>query len=542
MISLYLYILIPIVLSVIIYLSVNKYVKLFVIAMQGMIFFTAVIQFLHVKNIGTVVETIGGWEPVVGITLRADLLSSVLVMLTTLLFLCLLVYNYPKEYVNNLFLFLFIILQALLTGIFLSNDLFNIFVLIEVSTIVVSIMIMFKKDSRSIYDGILYLLVNIVAMAFFLFGTGFLYKSFGVLDISAISERMMLLDNHSRLILPYALLITAVSLKAALMPLFSWLPKAHATPGAPTIVSAVLSGLYVKAGIYLFIRINGMFSPYIDTSTFFMIMGFLTGAAGFILAFSQTNIKLLLAYSTISQIGLIMVGLNLDHSTAFWGSVYHIVNHSFFKSTLFLTAGVIIEEYNTKDLRKMRGVFQRMPYVSIACFLAMLGVTGAPLFNGSISKYLIYTGTSGRLFEYALLLINLGTIAYFMKFLRIFSGERNKTKAKVHPCRTAVVLLLGSMCFVGGIFGKRILEFLFNLQIEIDWTSYVQKALLYLVMLGVGWLVYRIFVLKPRLLNKVRELDLCFNDICLSIAIFFFVTLFYLAIKYSVFPGLFENR
>jgi multicomponent Na+:H+ antiporter subunit D len=237
-----------------------------------------------------------------------------------------------------------------------------------------------------------------------------------------------------------------------------------------------------------------------------------------------------------------MVGLNLDHSTAVWGSVYHIVNHSFFKSTLFLTAGVIIEEYNTKDLRKMRGVFQRMPYVSIACFLAMLGVTGAPLFNGSISKYLIYTGTSGRLFEYALLLINLGTIAYFMKFLRIFSGERNKTKAKVHPCRTAVVLLLGSMCFVGGIFGKRILEFLFNLQIEIDWTSYVQKALLYLVMLGVGWLVYRIFVLKPRLLNKVRELDLCFNDICLSIAIFFFVTLFYLAIKYSVFPGLFENR
>jgi multicomponent Na+:H+ antiporter subunit D len=537
MISLYLFILIPIVLSVLIYFSTHRYVKLFTIAVQLLIFTASIVNFLYVKEYGTFAEVIGGWPDYIGITLRADLLSSVMVMLTTFMFLCLLIYNYPKSYVNNLFLFLFVVLQSLLTGIFLSNDLFNIFVIIEVATIVISIMIMFKKDSRSIYDGIIYLLVNIVAMAFFLLGTGFLYKSFGVLDMTGINERMWFIDHPSRLILPYSLLITSVSLKAALMPLFSWLPKAHATPGAPSIISALLSGLYVKGGIYLFIRINEMFSPYIATSTFFMIMGLLTGIAGVILAFSQTNIKLLLAYSTISQIGLIMVGLNLDHSTAFWGSVYHIINHSFFKSALFLAVGMIIEEYKTKDLRKIRGVFKRMPYVSGACFLAMLGVTGAPLFNGSISKYLIETGTSGVIFEYALLLINLGTVVYFMKFLRIFTGKPRKTKSTIHPCRSAVVLLLGIICFIGGIFGRSFLEYLFNIQVEINLLSYFEKSLLYLVMLGAGWLVYKRLILKPGVLNKVREMDLSFNNICLSIVAFFFVTLIYLAIKYLVFFG-----
>jgi multicomponent Na+:H+ antiporter subunit D len=537
MISLYLFILIPIVLSVIIYFSTHRYVKLFAIGIQILIFAAAVVNFLHVKELGIFTEVIGGWPEHVGITLRADLLSSVMVMLTTFMFLCLLIYNYPKAYVNNLFLFIFVVLQSLLTGIFLSNDLFNIFVLIEVATVVISIMIMFKKDSRSIYDGIVYLLVNIVAMAFFLLGTGFLYKIFGVLDITEISERMLFIDSPSRLILPFALLITSVSLKAALMPLFSWLPKAHATPGAPSIVSALLSGLYVKGGIYLFIRISAMFSPHIDTSAFFMIMGILTGIAGVILAFSQTNIKLLLAYSTISQIGLIMVGLNLDHSTAFWGSVYHIINHSFFKSALFLTVGIIIEEYGTKDLRKIRGVFKKMPYVSSACFLAMLGVTGAPFFNGSISKYLIETGTTGIIFEFALLLINLGTVVYFLKFLRIFTGKSGKPESTIHPCRSAVVLLLGVICFTGGIFGRSFLEFLFNIKVDIDLFSYMEKSLLYLLMLLAGWLLYKKLIFKRRILNVVKEMDLSFNNICLSIVIFFFITLIYLVFKYSAIFG-----
>jgi multicomponent Na+:H+ antiporter subunit D len=122
------------------------------------------------------------------------------------------------------------------------------------------------------------------------------------------------------LYLPYALILTAVCLKAALMPLFSWLPKAHGTPSAPSVVSAVLSGLYVKNGIYLFIRCQSAFQP-IDVSTFFLVAGAVTAIAGAVFAIAQSDIKLILSYHTVSQIGLIMVALNMGSETAAVGAV-----------------------------------------------------------------------------------------------------------------------------------------------------------------------------------------------------------------------------
>ena len=273
---------------------------------------------------------------------------------------------------NNLFLFLFLILQGLINGIFLSTDLFNLYVLIEVSTIIVSILIMFKKDSQSIYDGIMYLLINIVAMTFFLLGVGYMYKILGSLDMAIIINNMNYITSTNSLILPYCLIITAVGLKSAIMPLFSWLPRAHGTHSSPSIVSAILSGLYVKCGVYLFIRIQYLFSPVFDTDNAFLIMGFLTAIVGFIFALSQTDIKLILSYHTISQIGLIIFGISLNHSYSYWGSIYHIINHAIFKSALFLTAGIIIEEYGTRDLREIKGVYKRMPFVSIFTFMAIL--------------------------------------------------------------------------------------------------------------------------------------------------------------------------
>jgi len=111
---------------------------------------------------------------------------------------------------------------------------------------------------------------------------------------------------------------------------------------------------------------------------------------------SQYDIKLILAYSTVSQIGLIIFGLSVDNSYSYYGAIYHIINHSIFKTLLFLCAGLIIDHYNTRDMRKIRGVFTSMPLLSVAMIMAMLGVTGAPLFNGSISKYLIQKGIGDR--------------------------------------------------------------------------------------------------------------------------------------------------
>lgn len=534
MINLYLFIISPIFTAVMIYIFQGKRAKLAALFLQAILLATAIANFVHVKYYGIVVQHIGGWEQYSGIALRADLLASVMVMLTAFMFLAMLAFNYAKEYVNHLFLFLFLVLQALIMAVFLSQDLFNIYVLVEVSTIIVSILIMFKKDSQSIYDGMVYLLVNIVAMILFLFGVGYIYKIFGVLDMSAVQNRMKLIEHPQTVIIPYALMMTAVGLKSALLPLFSWLPKAHGTPSAPSIVSAVLSGLYVKGGVYLFIRIQEMYAGMIDTSEYFMLMGFLTGVVGFVLALSQTDIKLILAYHTISQIGLIMIGLSYPSEYTYWGAVYHIINHAFFKSTLFLTAGIIIEEYGTRNLWEIKGVFKRMPLIASASVLAILGITGAPFFNGSISKYFIQAGMKGTVLEYGILFINLGTIVSFIKYSSMFWGTGHSEKSHIDIYRRTVTVLLAAICFIGGIFGQSFISLLFNFKVSIDWISYAQKAAIYIVTLAVGTLIYKKVIAKSRILYRVREIELGFNDICVSMTFFFSMTALYLAIKYML--------
>ncbi|SHH27262.1 complex I subunit 5 family protein [Clostridium grantii] len=533
MIDLYIFILEPILIATLFYLFPRGNTKLAFIGFQGILLALSIKNFIYVRNNGTIIQNLGSWNANIGIALRADLLSTILVTLTLFLFLAMLIFSYDKHYINSLFLFLFLILQSLIIGILFSEDLFNLYVLLEVSTMVVSVLIMFKKDKRSIYDGMLYLLVNIAAMTFFLFGIGYLYKMFGVLNIYSINEKMYLIENKKSLILPYALMITAVGLKSALMPLFSWLPKAHGTPSAPSIVSAILSGLYVKTGIYLFIRVQFMFSPVLDTSQLFLIMGLLTGIAGFFLAICQSDIKLILAYSTVSQIGLIMIGLTLGEGYVYWGAIYHMINHAIFKSTLFLTAGLIIEEYNTRDIYKIKGVFKRMPFVSIAAILAILGITGAPLFNGSISKYLIQSATKGTYMEYAILLVNFGTIAYFIKYSSIFYSKKEETNfpikfrrnKNINLNRTIVVLFLGMVCFLGGVFGEKIIYILFNQKIHITLQSYLHKAEVYLLTLIAGFFFYKFVILKWKFLHKVREIELSFNGICISVISFFFFML-----------------
>ena len=236
MMRLHLFVLLPILVAMLMYLFPNKRMRQIAIFLQLFFLTGAIFNFTYVRQFGTMAENLGGWEGYIGITLKCDILSSVLVMLTAFMFLAMMIFSYNSAYSNKLFLFLFMILQGLINGIFLSNDLFNIYVLVEVGTVIVSILIMFKKDSRSIYDGMVYLLVNIVAMTMFLFGIGFIYKTFGVLDFQGIKDQMKLVSNPQSLIIGYALMITAVGLKSALIPLlpvkkiccpFSFLPKSH---------------------------------------------------------------------------------------------------------------------------------------------------------------------------------------------------------------------------------------------------------------------------------------------------------------------------
>lgn len=520
--SLYWFVLLPILFGVFSYLFIHKKNPVISLIFQGFLFFLAIQNFLGVKTNGSRLEVLGGYSPGLGISLKSDPLSAVLLILVIFLFSNMILFNYHKDYVNHLFRLLCYILEGLICGLFLSNDLFNIFVLIEVSTIIVSILIIFKKYSQSIYDGIIYLFSNLIAASFFLFGIGMIYRYFGLLDITLLSQAVADFDNPKALYLPFAMMITGLSLKSAVMPLFSWLPKAHGTPSAPSIVSAILSGIYIKCSLFVFVRVSGIFQGVIDVGQIFIVLGALTAVVGFVFALSQTDIKLILAYHTVSQIGLIMLGLSLGTDYAYYGAFYHLINHAVFKSTLFLTAGIMIEDYQTRNLYQIKGLFQKQPLVGLATLVSILGITGAPLFNGSYSKYLIEKGGLHLpFFDILMLVINLGTILSFVKYSSVLRKDTSQTRLSLPWNQGLVISLLALVTFLGGIFGPYLNQLFFGISKKIYWSDYLVKLAVYLFSLLVAYLFYHFLYHRISLFKKIRQIELSFNGIVLSMFVFF---------------------
>ncbi len=513
------FVIVPVILGVIAYLIPKIPLRLFVVITQGILFLIFIFTFLNILNNGEIVEILGAQNSVLGITLIAERYTITLIGLSIFLFSISFIYTMHEDFFDNKFVMLFLILQGLLCGVFLTDDLFNIYVFLEVATVVVAILIMYKKDIRSMYDGMVYLLSQVVCMLFYLFGIGYLYKIFGVLSISEIARLMPLVDPKA-VVTPFAFIMTAICLKSAFFPLFSWLPRAHGTPSSPSAVSAILSGLYVKNGIYLFFVFINLFSPAIDSSFFFIVIGSCTAIVGFVMALSQTDIKLLLAFSTISQIGLITLGLTTQNDLSTYGALYHIICHALFKSLLFLSAGMIIKQYGTRDIRKIHGVFLTMPITGIATALGILGISGAPFFNSSISKYFMQYGAKGTITEILIIAVNFGTILTFVKYSHMLVGKPSP-QVKQSRQKTFVILLLGVGCIAGGLFGVTVINTIFNTKVSIDIEIYSEKAIIYLLSVVVAFLFYRFIIKSNKNLYRLRKVSLNFQQIVMAILIFY---------------------
>ena len=524
------FVLVPILIGVFLYLfqakKASKIISL--IAQAGIVlasldlFFTAreltvTTALGRFEGITGMIASIGGFDGFMGIVLMADTLSAVFIMLSAFMFLIAIIYSF-NENDNPLFWFMMFLWQGTIMGIFLTSDFFNIFVLFEVATVVVTILILFDKKKRSLYDGMIYLMINVIVMQFYLIGIGYVYKYTGTLSIY-IANDMFAEISRNYLILPYALIMTFVILKCAVVPMFSWLPKAHGTPGAPSSVSALLSGLYIKSAVYLFLRFQYTFEV-VALTEFFMVLGIITGIGGFIFALAQTDMKLILAYHTISQIGLILTGFNIPGQYSYIGSLYHMMNHALFKSTLFLSAGIIAHAYKSRSVLDISGVFRSMPLVGLATMFAVFGITGTPIFNGSISKYFITTGIEGFL-SLILIFMSLGTIVSFIKFSSIMRGPKIQDLPKVSIWHQIPVLVLGVLCFLGGIFGQEVIGFLFDTTASINPIGYLEKVLIFAASLVTGLLIYKYYIKTSRFLAFVKTIDLGFREMCIAIGVFF---------------------
>ena len=447
-------IMIPILSSIFIYLIKHKHMHWFAFFSQALITILAIIYFNHFNplSFAETTFTFGNYDRGIGISLANDNLSMSFVFLAIFSWWMVFLYTFRKGKTDHTMLFFLMYLQGVFLGFLQTNDLFNLFVFFELTTIIVTILIAFKKSGSVLRAALYYLLLNTSGVLAFLIGIIFIYNVFGTINMQSVAEMMVHYKDYNVIRFAFVLMLAGVSVKAALFPVFTWLPKAHGA--AQAHISALLSGLIVKGGLYLFIRLNDMFSAAnYNYSDFFFVIGVITAVVGIVLAITQLDIKQMLAYSTISQVGLIMVGISSSNAEVFGGGILHIFNHALFKILLFLGAGVVIKVYKTKYVTEIRGMMRTLPGVSIAMIIAMLSITGAPLLNGFISKSIIIYGFENTDIRYWILFIsNIGTATLFVKMSQIFFGEKQISYLMKIPLQSTVLFTISLALIIFGNF------------------------------------------------------------------------------------------
>ncbi|MFO7887212.1 MAG: proton-conducting transporter membrane subunit [Eubacteriales bacterium] len=522
-------ILIPVVSSMVVYLTYNKYGNYIVFLSQGCVSLLA-IRFFQISEgfKEPVFLNLGNWNQTVGIVLKNDSISFAFITLTIIMWWSAILYCWKIRGQDSKFMFLLMFLEGIYLGMLQTNDIFNLFVFIELITILSTILILYKKDGFSVRAGLYYLLFNSVGILFYLLGMVMIYNLAGTLNIEILTEKLKMVENVRFLTVSYIFIMAAVGVKSAFFPVFNWLPKAHSA--APSSISALLSGLLVKAGLYVFIRMNQMYTT-VSLGNFFLILGFFSALIGVIFALSQKDIKQILAFHTVSQIGIMMIGLNSVDQTKTIGGLMHIFNHAFFKSLLFLGAGVIIARYNKRKVTEIRGVFKKMPLVSILMIIGMLSISGAPMFNGYVSKTIIKYGLKGNIFsEYAFKIINLGTIISFLKMSQIFLKDNEYSKGITVAKKDRFVSVKFAMvipavfCIILGIFYAPIVSYILNVDISYVHSMEISNLVDYLINIGIGLIIYKLIIEKDyKFIRVLRHTNISFSTSNYLLILYIFI-------------------
>lgn len=501
---------IPIITACIIYLVHRPWISSFCFLCQGLLTVTLFRYSQFLRAVGSHKLVVGNWSEQFGIGLRNDHLSLAFLWLTILFWWIILSYIWAYRSKDYKFLFFLFFLEGTFVGLLQSNDIFSLFVFIDITTILSTILIIYEKNGYAIKSGVFYLLFNSVGMLFYQLGFILIYTSMGTLNMSLLAERIASVPYTDMLQLASLFFFVAIGVKSALFPVYTWLPRAHSA--APSAISALLSGLLVKSGLYALIRMKFLFTAS-HISEFFFWLGLLSALSGVIFALSQNKLKQILAYSTVSQIGLITMGLSQPDSLLFLGGITHLFNHALLKSLLFLCAGIIIHQTGKKRLCDIHGIFRSMPLLSVTMIIGMIAITGGFLTNGYFSKSLLAYGLEAKSsFAYlAYHVVNLGTIAYFLKISQIFFGHRATIKNAASKGQRFSISVLATACLLIPWANEALwASFGFSLP-HISLFSW-EKAAIYVIQIVLGyWLIHKIILHDPRLIRKIRHFQIGFG-------------------------------
>lgn len=351
---------------------------------------SAALFLLHqVHAHGIQVLSIGNWPIPFGIVLAADLLSAIMVTITGILGFSVAVYSlgsmdHERESFGYYPLFNFLLMGV--SGAFLTGDLFNLYVWFEVLLMSSFVLLSLGGEKAQVEGAIKYVGLNLISSAIFLSAVGVLYGITGTLNMADLA-RILRDYPDPRLITTISMLfLVAFGIKAAVFPLFFWLPASYHTP--PVSVSAIFAGLLTKVGVYSLIRVfTLLFIQEVNiTHQIILVISGFTMVTGVLGAVAQYDMRRLLAFHIVSQIGYMTMGLGFFTPLALAGSVFFIIHNILAKSNLFLVSGLIHRVRGTYDLKTLGGLYRFAPWLAVLFLIPALSLAGVPPFSGFIGK------------------------------------------------------------------------------------------------------------------------------------------------------------
>ncbi|MGW5014017.1 Na+/H+ antiporter subunit D [Micromonospora chalcea] len=350
----------------------------------------AAVLLVEAYRFGPVVVQVGGWPAPVGIVLVADQLAALMVLVSSAVTLCVLLYSIGQGRGEtgetapvSIYHPTYLVLTAGVTNAFLAGDLFNLFVGFEILLAASFVLITLGGTEVRLRTGSTYVVVSILSSLLFLSAVGLVYAATGTLNLAQLAGRLDALPSGVRLTLQLMLLL-AFGIKAAVFPLSAWLPDSY--PTAPAPVTAVFAGLLTKVGVYAIIRTETLLFPGGQVAGLLMVVAGLTMVVGILGAVAQSDLKRLLSFTLVSHIGYMIFGVALSSVAGLSGAIFYVVHHITIQTTLFLVAGLVEERAGSTDLRRIGGLARVAPMLGVLFFVPAMNLAGIPPFSGFLGK------------------------------------------------------------------------------------------------------------------------------------------------------------
>ncbi len=456
-----------------------KYVPVLII---GFNLYETVMLLPH-SMVKPVIVIIAAWAPPLGINLTIGPLGNVLALIISLVGFVVAVYNirFVEEEPNEKYHMLFLLLTAGATGMVLTGDIFNLFVFLEITSISSYALTAFLRDRDGAEAAFKYLLIGSMASTFILLGIALIYATTGTLNMAQIAVRLKDVDPRIA-IMALILLITGFGIEAEMFPLNGWAPDAYSQ--APTPIGAAFGGIVVKAGVYALARLIYTIFSFQGIFHFILIAGIITLLIAEMSAIRQKQLKRMLAFSSIGQMGLVLIALGLATTRGVEGGLFQMFNHAMIKPLLFLSAGYLVFYSGSKNIEDMDGMGRVKPLLSFFFAFGAFAILGLPPLSGFWSKFIILSETISHGFIAVATLALFGSIIEAVYYLRVvgrlyFKAPHDGAKVQYVPKSALVAMsILALITLVTGLYPDLVMTYLKPAAAElIDKSIYIKAVL-----------------------------------------------------------------